>query len=148
LRPAYPLRTIVPGQASGRLVGGNLSMIMAAMGTPWEIDTKGALFMVEDVDEAPYAIARMLWTLRHAGKLQQAAGIVIGACAGCDKLTDASPYGLNEVFDMVLGDLGIPAYSGPALGHTDETLTLPLGVQAHLDASARTLTVLESGVVG
>nr|WP_211106067.1 LD-carboxypeptidase [Nitrospirillum iridis] len=148
LRPAYPLRTVAPGQASGRLVGGNLSMIMAAMGTPWEIDTKGAIFLFEDVDEAPYAIARMLWTLRHAGKLQAAAGIVVGACAGCDKSSDASPYGLNEVFDLVLGDLGIPVFSGLALGHTDDTLTVPLGVQARLDATARTLTVLESGVAG
>ncbi|MEC4591070.1 MULTISPECIES: S66 peptidase family protein [Nitrospirillum] len=148
LRPNYPLRTIVPGQAAGWLVGGNLSMIMAAMGTPWEIDTRGAILMVEDVDEAPYAIARMLWTLRHAGKLQTAAGIVVGACAGCDKPSDASPYGLNEVFDLVLGDLGIPVFSGLALGHTDDTLTVPLGAQAHLDATAHTLTVLESGVVG
>ncbi|MDZ5647572.1 LD-carboxypeptidase [Nitrospirillum sp. BR 11828] len=146
LRPVYPLRTIAPGQAGGRLVGGNLSMIMAAMGTPWEIDTRGAILMFEDVDEAPYAIARMLWTLRHAGKLWAAAGIVVGACAGCDKPSDASPYGLNEVFDLVLGDLGIPVFSGLALGHTDDTLTVPLGVQAHLDATARTLTVLESGV--
>src|SRR6201999_3367630 len=58
LRPAYPLRTITPGVASGRLVGGNLSMIAAAMGTPWEIDTRSAIFFFEDVDERPYSIAR------------------------------------------------------------------------------------------
>jgi muramoyltetrapeptide carboxypeptidase len=146
LRPLYPLRTITPGAATGRLVGGNLSMIAAAMGTPWEIDTRGAIFFFEDVDERPYSIARMLLALRQAGKLTQAAGIVVGVCADCDKTSDASPYTLNEVFDDVLNDLKIPVFSGLALGHTDDQLTVPLGVQARLDATACTLTVLEPGV--
>lgn len=146
LRPIYPLRTITPGQATGRLVGGNLAMIMAAMGTPWEIDTRGAIFFFEDVEEPPYSMARMLLTLRHAGKLQQCAGIVVGACADCEEPRDVSPYTLNEVFDQVLGDLRIPVFSGLPLGHTDEQLTVPLGVRARMDAAARTLTVLESGV--
>ncbi len=146
LRPIYPLRTLAPGVATGRLVGGNLSMIAAAMGTPWEIDTRGAIVFVEDVDEHPYSIARMLLQLRQAGKLAQAAGIVVGACANCDQTTDASPYTLNEVCDNVLADLNIPVFSGLALGHTDDQLTVPLGVQARLDATACKLTVLEAGV--
>jgi muramoyltetrapeptide carboxypeptidase len=148
LRPAYPLRTIAPGSASGRLVGGNLSMIIAAMGTPWEIDTRGAILFLEDVNEQPYAIGRMLFQLRHAGKLGAAAGVIMGACAGCDPQPDSpDPYGLNEQFDHALADLGLPVFSGLAVGHTEEQLTLPLGVQARMDADARTLTVLESGVV-
>lgn len=146
LRPRYPLRTIAPGQASGPLVGGNLAMIMAAMGTPWEIDTRGAIFFFEDVEEPPYSMARMLLTLRHAGKLQQSAGIVVGACADCEEPRDVSPYTLNEVFDQVLGDLKIPVFAGLPLGHTDEQLTLPLGVRARMDATTRKLTVLEAGV--
>jgi len=146
LRPVYPLRTITPGAATGRLVGGNLSMITAAMGTPWEIDTRDAIFFFEDVDEQPYAIARMLLELRQAGKLAKAAGVVIGVCAGCDKASDSSPYTLNEVFDQVLGDLKIPVFSGLVLGHTDEQLTVPLGVQARLNATACALTVAEAGV--
>jgi len=146
LRPIYPLRTLTPGVATGRLVGGNLSMIAAAMGTPWEIDTRGAIVFVEDVDEHPYSIARMLLQLRHAGKFAQAAGIVVGACANCDQTTDASPYTLNEVFDNVLADLNIPVFSGLALGHTDDQLTVPLGVQARLDATACTLSIVEAGV--
>jgi muramoyltetrapeptide carboxypeptidase len=146
LRPIYPLRTIAPGLATGRLVGGNLSMIAAAMGTPWEIDTRGAIFFFEDVDEHPYAIARMLFELRQAGKLSQAAGIVVGFCENCDKTADASPYTLNEVFEDVLGDLKIPVFSGLALGHTDDQLTVPLDVQAKMDAGACTLTILEPGV--
>ncbi len=146
LRPLYPLRTITPGAATGRLVGGNLSMIAAAMGTPWEIDTQGAIFFFEDVDEQPYSVARMLFTLRQAGKLNQAAAIVVGVCANCEKTSDASPYSLNEVFDDILSDLKIPVFSGLALGHTDDQLTVPLGVQARVDAGACTLTLLEPGV--
>lgn len=148
LRPAYPLRTIAPGAASGPLVGGNLAMILAAMGTPWEMDARGAIFFFEDVDESPYAIARMLLTLKHAGKLEGVAGVVVGACARCDGGSDVSPYSLNEVFDQILGDLGVPVFGGLVLGHTDEQLTLPVGVQARMDATARTLTVVEAGVTG
>jgi len=147
VRPQYPLRTIVPGRATGPLVGGNLSLVIAAMGTPWEIDTAGAILFLEDVDENAYAIGRMLWQLRHAGKLSAAAGVVIGACVNCEKITDASPYSLNEHLDMVLKDLGIPVLSGLVLGHTDDQLTVPLGVMATLDATQRTLTVLEAGLI-
>lgn len=147
LRPVYPLRTISPGTASGRLIGGNLSMITAAMGTPWEIDTRGAIFLFEEVDEHPYAIARMLLELRQAGKLADAVAIVVGACAGCDTTSDSSPYTLNEVFDSVLGDLKIPVFSGLVLGHTDEQLTVPLAVPARADATACTLSVIEAGVL-
>jgi muramoyltetrapeptide carboxypeptidase len=146
LRPIYPLRTITPGAATGRLVGGNLSMIAAAMGTPWEIDTRGAIFFFEDVGEHPYVIARRLLQLRQAGKLTQASGIVIGVCVNCDRSADASPYTLNEVFDDVLGDLNIPVFSGLVLGHTDDQLTVPLEVQARMDAAACTLSLVEPGV--
>ncbi|WP_374470483.1 LD-carboxypeptidase [Phenylobacterium sp.] len=146
LRPTYPLQTITPGTATGPLVGGNLSMIAAAMGTPWEIDTRGAIFFFEDVEEAPYSIARMLLNLRHAGKLQAAAGILVGACARCEGPLDASPYTLNEVFDHLLGDLKIPVFAGLPIGHTTDQLTLPIGASARLDATGRTLTVLEPGV--
>ncbi len=147
LRPQYPVRTIRPGQATGPLVGGNLSLVIAAMGTPWELDTTGAILFLEDVDENAYAVGRMLWQLRHAGKLSAAAGIVIGACVNCEKITDSSPYGLNEHLDMVLKDLGLPVLSGLVLGHTDDQLTVPLGVTATLDATRQTLAVIEPGVV-
>lgn len=148
LRPAYPSRTIAGGTATGPLVGGNLSMIMAAMGTPWEIDTRGAIFFFEDVDESPYRIARMLLTLQHAGKLREAAGIVVGHCARCDGPSDVTPYSLNEVFDQILSHASVPVFSGLLLGHTSEQITIPLGVRAQIDADACTLSLLEAGVDG
>lgn len=146
LRPVYPLRTISPGTASGRLIGGNLTMLMTTLGTPWEIDTRGTILFFEEVDEAPYAVARMLRALKHGGKFDDVAGVVVGACANCDEPSSATPYTLNEIFDQVLGDLGVPVFSGLVLGHTAEQLTVPLGTQASMDASACMLTILESGV--
>ncbi|WP_309090069.1 LD-carboxypeptidase [Phenylobacterium sp.] len=146
LRPSYPLRTIAGGVAEGRLTGGNLAMILAAMGTPWEIDTRKAILFFEDVDESPYSVARMLLTLKHAGKFRDVAGVVVGAFARSDGASDVTPYTLNEVFDQVLGQVGVPVFSGLAIGHTDEQLTLPVGARARIDAGARTLTILEAGV--
>lgn len=145
-RPAYPLRTIAGGTACGPLVGGNLSMIIAAMGTPWEIDTRGAILFFEDVDESPYRVARMLLTLEHAGKLRDAAGIVVGHCTRCDGSSDVTPYSLQEVFDQVLGRVGVPVFGGLVLGHTSEQLTVPIGVKARIDADACILSLPEAGV--
>ncbi len=150
LRPENPLRTIRPGTASGHLTGGNLTLISATLGTPYEIDTRGALLFLEDVGEEPYSIDRMLTHLRLAGKLDAAAGIIFGKCADCRpsdyKPATASPYTLGETLDNILGNLRVPVLYGLTIGHTDDQLTLPLGVQATLDASAGTLEITEAGV--
>lgn len=150
LRPNHTLRAIRPGTASGQLVGGNLSLIAATMGTPFEIETRGKIFFIEDVGEEPYRIDRMLTHLRLAGKLDQAAGIIFGECSGCSpadyKPSTASPYTLGEVVDNIFGALKIPVLSGLTIGHTPDQLTLPLGVMATLDAGKGTLEIKESGV--
>src|SRR5499427_3037350 len=83
LRPSHTLRTVRPGKARGQLVGGNLTLISTTMGTPFEIETRGRILLLEDVDEQPYSIDRMLTQLRLAGKLDSAAGIVFGECKDC-----------------------------------------------------------------
>lgn len=148
LRPVHSLRTIRPGTARGPLVGGNLTLISTAMGTPYEIDTRGRILFLEDVGEQPYSIDGMLTQLRLAGKLQQAAGIVFGECYDC-RPRDFRPafdstLSLGEVLDNLLGDLKIPVLSGLTLGHTDDQLTLPLGVMAALDAEKGELVIEES----
>lgn len=151
LRPEHTLRTIRGGRARGRLIGGNLSLIATTMGTPYEIETRGRILLVEDVDEQPYSIDRMLTQLRLAGKLGEAAGIVFGECNHC-KPRDYQPsfdstLSLGEVLDEILGPLKVPVLSGLTFGHTDDQLTLPLGVMAELDADKGQLTVEEAGVV-
>jgi muramoyltetrapeptide carboxypeptidase len=150
LRPEHTLRTIRGGRASGQLIGGNLSLITSLMGTEFEVDSRGKIFFIEDVEEQPYSIDRMLTQLRLTGKLEGAAGIIFGECADCKprdfQPSFASPYSLGEVVDNLLGDLKIPVLYGLTIGHTADQLTLPLGVKAVLDADAGILEIPESGV--
>ena len=151
LRPAHVLRTVRPGRARGPLVGGNLTLISTTMGTPYETETAGRILFLEDVDEQPYSIDRMLTQLRLAGKLDVAAGVIFGECQDCRprdfKPSYESTLSTGEVVDEILGHLRIPVLSGLTIGHTDDQLTLPLGVMAELDAEKGELTIQESGVV-
>jgi muramoyltetrapeptide carboxypeptidase len=150
LRPAHTLRTVRPGQARGRLTGGNLTLISAAMGTPFEIETRDRILFLEDVGEEPYRIDEMLTQLRLAGKLDQAAGIIFGECHDCAprefKPAYESTFSLGEVLDRILGSLRVPVLSGLTLGHTDDQVTLPIGVMASLDAGKQELVIEESAV--
>ena len=135
------------GTAEGRLVGGNLSIIASLLGTPFEIDTRGRLLFFEDVDEEPYRIDRMLNQLALAGKLRQAAGIIVGHFVNCESSGRMRrTFNLSHVLKDRLGDLGIPVLYGTPLGHEPEKITLPLGVKARLDAEKPSLTLLESAV--
>ncbi len=150
LRPTHPLRTIRAGTATGPLVGGNLSLVTALMGTPYEIETRGRILFLEDTGEEPYRIDRMLTQLRLAGKLAQAAGIVFGECNDCGP-RDYQPSfawdsSLGEVLDNLLGTARVPAFTGLTIGHTADQLTLPLGVSATLNADEKTLELKEAGV--
>jgi muramoyltetrapeptide carboxypeptidase len=151
LRPAHTLRTIRPGKARGRLIGGNLTLASTTMGTPYEMDTRGCIVFLEDVDEEPYGLDRMLTQLRLAGKLEAAAGIVFGECGNCGprefRPSFESTFSVGEVLDRILGDLKIPVLAGLTIGHTDDQLTLPLGLMATLDADKGELAIEEAGVV-
>jgi muramoyltetrapeptide carboxypeptidase len=144
------LRTVHPGKATAPLVGGNLSLIAATMGTPYEIETDGKILFLEDVREAPYSIDRMLTQLRLAGKLEKVKGIIWGECESCGPRFGAERgyrYSLSEVIENLLKPLGVPVLSGMTIGHTKDLLTLPLGVRAMLDADQKMLDILESGVI-
>jgi muramoyltetrapeptide carboxypeptidase len=151
LRPRHILRTVRPGTARGRLVGGNLTLISTTLGTPYEIGTRGRILFIEDVGEEPYRIDRMLTQLRLAGKLDAAAGIVWGECEDCRpndyKASSASIFTMGEIVDNILGGLKIPVLGGLTIGHTSDQLTLPEGVMATLDATKQELVIEEAGVV-
>jgi muramoyltetrapeptide carboxypeptidase len=145
-RPNHKLRAIRPGAATGRLAGGNLALISSLIGTRYEIDTRGAILFLEEINERTYQIDRMLTQLRRAGKFDQAAGIIIGEFVDCDPLDHSWFRSLDEVLDNNLGGLKIPVLCGLTIGHTNDQLTLPLGVMATLNADADTLEITESGV--
>ena len=151
LHPTAHFATIHGGSCKGQLTGGNLSLIVASIGTPYEIDTKGKILFIEEVGEEPYAIDRMLTQLSQAGKLDQAAGIVLDRCSRCG-VSDTKPafqesLGVEEVFVDRLSHLNIPVVLGFSIGHVANKPTLPLGVRATLNADARSLTIDESAVV-
>ncbi|KAA0942450.1 MULTISPECIES: LD-carboxypeptidase [unclassified Pseudomonas] len=137
---AFPLTTIEPGIARGRLLGGNLSMIAATMGTAYELDAKGIILFIEDINEPLYRIDRLLTHLRLAGKLAQVAGVLVGDVAGVESAA------LECLLKQTFEPLRIPVLSGWRSGHCDPNLTLPMGAWVRLDAGERTL-VLEQDVV-
>lgn len=150
LRPRHWTRTLRPGRASGPLIGGNLTLISTTMGTPFEIQTEGKILFLEDVDEQPYSMDRMLTQLRLAGKFKGIKGLLIGECANCVprefKPSFENTFSLGEVLDNILGDLPVPVVSGLVIGHTEDQITLPLGVNTTLDAGQGTLTIEESAL--
>ena len=149
LSPAFPRHTVASGKARGRTVGGNLTLVSTTMGTPFEIDTKGKILLLEDTGEAPYRIDRMLVQLALAGKLADAAGVVWGTCTDCAPSRSSFEISLSfsELLDELLGGIGKPVLAGVVFGHSKEKATIPLGVAAELDATAKTLTIVEAATV-
>ena len=136
-------RTIVPGKARGRLVGGCLSLIVASIGCPEELDARGAILLLEDVIEPPFRIDRMLTQLRRAGVFDGVRGIVLGDFPACHPEKDAG-WTLEDVLRDRLGDLGVPVVVALPYGHTARpSLTLPLGARATLDAGRRPRLTLD-----
>lgn len=128
----------VPGTAHGTLIGGNLSLLAASVGTPDSPDLSGAILLVEEVGEPPYKVDRMLTHLRRAGMLAGLAGVVVGQFTDC---ADEWEVSIVDVLRDRLGDLGVPVLGGLPIGHGYGQITVPFGVPATLDSAAGTLTV-------
>jgi muramoyltetrapeptide carboxypeptidase len=141
-------QTIVPGTAEGWLAGGNLTVFVSLMGSPYFPNLDGAILCLEDVGEKVYRIDRMITQLALGGYLRGLKGIVLGGFTDCGP-DESEPYGgftLGEVFEQHFGALGIPVWSGAQFGHIKDNATLPLGACARIDGGACTLTLLESAV--
>lgn len=147
---AEDARGLRAGTAEGPLVGGNLSLVMSLLGTPWAIPTDGALLFLEDIGEAPYRVDRMLTQLLHTGALQRAAGVVLGDFHQNDTPLASLQPAMLAVFEERLAALSIPVAYGFPIGHRPGAWTLPVGARARLDVAARggaaTLALLEPAV--
>ncbi|MBW2423568.1 MAG: LD-carboxypeptidase [Deltaproteobacteria bacterium] len=143
--PRYTGETIAPGWAEGRLVGGSLTVCVASLGTPWEIDTRDAILMLEDVTELPYRVDRMLQQLRAAGKLERVAGIALGAFTDCED--ERYPeIGCGRLFEELFLPLGVPVVAGLPFGHVPDNRPWVFGGRAALDGARGELELLESAV--
>lgn len=132
------------GRAKGRLVGGNLTLVSTLMGTPYEPNFKDRIVFLEDVNEAPYRIDRMLTQLWLAGKLQHAAGIAFGKFTKTED--DGNTFSIEEIIRRRCAPLGIPVVSGLMIGHIADKTTVPIGVMATLDGESGSLELLEPAV--
>jgi muramoyltetrapeptide carboxypeptidase len=144
------VRTIVGGSATGPIVGGNLFTFVHLIGTPWDPVFDGAILLMEEVNEPPYIMEVHLHQLALAGKLSSVAGVVVGELKDCDwrEARPESPRtrSIEDVLERCLAPLGVPVLYKLPLGHGKHLATVPLGVQATLDADGQTLTVDEPGV--
>ena len=139
-----PITTLVPGVAEGPLCGGNLSLLAASMGTPYEIDTKGKILFIEEIGERPYKVDGMLTNLRNGGKFDDAAGIILGAFTDCaDKEGTIGGLSLEDIYRELIVPAGKPTISGVVCGHCEPTMSLPMGRVFKLDASAGTFGPVE-----
>jgi muramoyltetrapeptide carboxypeptidase len=144
--PHFAVRTATHGQATGPLMGGNLSMVSALAGTPYAPDLRKALLFLEEVNEAPYRIDRWLTQLDLAHGLRHTAGVMVGICDHCVPGDDEPALTLAETLDIHLKPLVVPAVSGYSFGHIRNQFTLPVGIKARLDTLRQSVTLLEPAV--
>ncbi len=140
------VQTITPGRARGRLVGGNLTVLSAIVGTPYVPETDGAILFLEDTGEAVYRMDRMLTHLELAGLLGRIKGFVFGRCTDCKPGEGYGALTLDEVLADHVKPLGVPAFRGSMIGHIDRQFTVPVGLPAEIDADAGTIRLLEPAV--
>lgn len=151
-----PIKIVAPnadiingGKASGRLSGGNLSIVSTSVGTPYEIDTNEAILFLEETFTEPYKIDRMLTQLWNAGKLQTCKAVALGNFEGLDSRRSFYPgrsYTIREVLTNRFKDMNIPVILGLPFGHVKKNATLPIGINAELNADQKYLKILEKSV--
>lgn len=139
--------SINPGTVTGRLMGGNVSLLAALAGTPFAFDATDKLLFMEDIDERPYSLDRMFTQLRQSANLHKAKGLILGVFEGCNPKKEEESLSLKETISDRLSDLNIPAVYGLSFGHVPNNFTLPVGIMAELDTENKTLTYLESPTI-
>jgi muramoyltetrapeptide carboxypeptidase len=144
------VRAIVGGRVTAPIVGGNLFTFVHLIGTPWDPVFDDAILFLEEVNEPPYVMEVHLTHLLLTGKLDRIAGVVVGELKNCD-WSEERPEAprsrsIEDVLERTLAPLGVPVLYKLPLGHGKHLATIPLGVEATLDADARTLTIDQPGV--
>jgi muramoyltetrapeptide carboxypeptidase len=135
----------MPGVAEGRLIGGNLSLLAALCGTPYQPDTRGHILFIEDWKEKYYSLDRQFQQLKMAGLFERITGLLL-----CDfsEIEPEPELNLADFLKELTSFVGVPVGYGFSVGHGEQTATLPIGCQARFDAANGTLTLLEAPVLG
>lgn len=141
-----PIESIYPGTCEGIITGGNLSLLTATLGSPYEIDTKGKILFIEDVDEKHYRLDKGLTALALSGKFKDCAGIMLGTWADCGdpELNQEENLSLRQIIDEVITPFKKPTINNFRAGHIYPHVSIPMGTKVHLDAENGVVTFLES----
>lgn len=140
------IRTVTPGRATGRLLGGNLTVLTAILGSPYVPDFTDAILFLEDVGEDYYRIDRMMTSLKLAGILDKVRGVIFGTCSECGPGEGYASFTLEEILADHVAPLGVPAWQGAMIGHGQAQWTLPVGATVTIDATAGTVTMADGAV--
>lgn len=139
-------RCVVPGTCEGTLVGGNLTLIASACGTPYALDVTGKVLLLEDIGERIYRLDSMLTQLRQAGMFEKCAGVVLGGFTDCTIEYPRYALTLEDIIRDIIVPAGKPVLANMAIGHMDTKMTVPLGVRCRVDATNGTLEIVESAL--
>ena len=137
---------VVPGRCEGLLVGGNLTLIASACGTPFALDATDKVLLLEDIGEKIYRLDSMLTQLRQAGMFEKCAGVVLGGFTNCTVEYPDYALVLEDIIRDIIVPAGKPVLANMAIGHMDTKLTVPLGVRCRMDSEAGTLEIVESAL--
>lgn len=144
-----PMNVLISGKCTGELVGGNLSLLVATLGSDYEIDTKGKILFIEEINEPNYVIDRMLTSLDLAGKFQDCQGVILGTFTGCDSDPDNTlkkDLSLEKIIEEIILPYQKPMVSNLRAGHNFPQPTLPFGQKVTLDTALKNIQLLESKV--
>ncbi|MFC3884086.1 LD-carboxypeptidase [Bacillus songklensis] len=139
------LEVIHEGKVTGEIIGGNLSLLVSTLGTPFEVDTRGKILFMEDVDEEPYQVDRMLNQLKMAGKIEEAAGILVCDFNNCTPKKRKRSLTLDDVVADHIASAHKPAMKGFKIGHCSPQVAIPIGVRGTLDTNSKTF-IVEPGI--
>ena len=137
------IQTLRSGLVKGKLLGGNLTVLASLSGTPYYPDFQDAILFVEDVEEDPYRIDRLLSTLALNGTLSKIKGFIFGMCTDCNPSGGYGSLTLDEILDDYILPLNIPAYRGAMIGHVPRQFILPFGADMEMDAGLGKIRMLE-----
>jgi len=141
--PGEEIVCMVEGCASGPVVGGNLTLVAALMGTPYQLDTRGKLLFLEEIDEEPYRVDRMLTQMALGGLFEDCAGVIFGTWTNCEP-KKREGFSVWDVVQNIVVPYEKPTIWNIQIGHGAVNMALPFGVEATLDATAGKLTIEES----
>lgn len=141
--PGEKLECLVPGKARGRIIGGNLTTVISTLGSPYEIDTKGKILYLEDIDEKPYSIDRMLTALSLSGKFRDAAGIILGPFVNCEEDEGVPALTVSQIFDEVILPWNRPTIMNFRCGHIYPQIAFPMGAMTEIDAQAPSIEFIK-----